>query len=167
MRLSLARTAAALLAPLLAPGCAAPESACTMIGGLSGVSVTVDRAVAADLGALKLRVCWDLTSASPHCRDTAVELMAGSDSVDQGCEPGGPDAACSATAVPNGSKVGFVQLDALSEGPITVAGTAIIASRRQTFPVIELTASPSYPNGPDCGVGGYQAMVNVGSDGLH
>jgi hypothetical protein len=157
---------AAVLALLVTSGCSALERSCTTIGSLSGVSVTVDRVVAADLDGLRLRVCWPLDSADPTCRDDVVELTPGTDSIDQGCASGGPDAVCSATASPNGTLVGFLQLDDLSEGRARVSGVVTIAGRRQALPPVTVAAEPSYPNGPDCGAGGQQARVTLGSDGL-
>ena len=44
----------------------------------------------------------------PDCTEDAVELMPGSDTVDQGCSGSDPDDTCSATAVPNETLVGFL-----------------------------------------------------------
>ena len=161
-----AQLAAAVLALLAASGCTAWERSCTMIGSVSGVAVTVDQTMAADLDRLSLRVCWLPDSTRPTCRNTVVELTPGFDSVDQGCAPGGPDAVCSATATPDGTSVGFVELGDLPSGPITVSGTATTAGQRRPLAPVALTASPTYPNGPDCGVGGTQATVTLGSDRL-
>jgi hypothetical protein len=151
---------------LLAPACSPAETACTLIGSVSGVSVTVDRAIAADVNALKLRVCWDLSADSPPCRDTVVALSPGSDSVDQGCDSTDPDAACSATVVPNGTKVGFAQVDQLSVGPVTVVATATGSTGPQRFPRAQLTAASTFPNGRDCGPGGPQVTAVLDSQGL-
>jgi hypothetical protein len=161
-----AQLASAVLALLAASGCTASERACTMIGSVSGVAITVDQTVAADVDRLSLRVCWQPDSARPTCQNTVVELTPGFDSVDQGCGPGGPDAVCSATAAPDGTQVGFVELGDLPSGPITVSGAATMAGQRRALAAVELTASPTYPNGPDCGVGGTQATVTLGSEGL-
>lgn len=158
--------AVATLLVLLTVACTPAETACTLIGSVSGVSVTVERAIAADVSALTLRVCWDLSAASPTCRDTAVELSPGSDSVNQGCDSPEPDAACSATVVPNGTEVGFGQVDQLPAGPVTIVATATGPSGPQRFPQAGATAAPTFPNGPDCGAGGTQLVVVLDSHGL-
>lgn len=165
MKPGLVRSAAFMLL-LLASACTRPETTCTLIGSASGLSVTVDRAVAPNLETLKVRVCWDTPAGAPVCRRATVELSAGSDTVDQGCDGLAPDAACSATVVPNGSKVGFVELHDLPEARVTVTATATISGRARTLPPIEKAASPSYPNGPHCDPGGVQAVVALDSRGL-
>ncbi|HSU35534.1 MAG TPA: hypothetical protein VLJ88_07735, partial [Propionibacteriaceae bacterium] len=91
---------------LLASACTAPGVVgCTEIGAPPGVGVTVEKASAAGVTALSLRVCW-----AGDCTDHEVELSPGSDTVDQGCANDEPDAACSATAVPNDTVVGFVEV---------------------------------------------------------
>jgi hypothetical protein len=81
------------------------EVACTEIGASPGVSVTVEEATAADVEAVRLAVCWD-----GKCDDHNVQLFAGSDTVDQGCDGTDPNSACSATAVRNGTKVGIAEV---------------------------------------------------------
>ena len=66
---------------LLLTGCSAPALACTEIGAPSGVSVTVLAPYAAEVDALGLTICWT----GADCVDGAVDLMPGSDTVDQGC----------------------------------------------------------------------------------
>ena len=102
---------------LLASACSAPRraSVCTEIGASPGVGVTVEQASAAGVTALSLRVCW-----AGDCTDHAVELSPGSDTVDQGCEGDEPDAACSATVVPNGTLVGFVEVPGLPVGEVQI-----------------------------------------------
>jgi hypothetical protein len=92
----------ALAALLLVVGCSPMEVACTEIGASPGVSVTVEKAIAADVAAVRLTVCWD-----GKCDDHIVQLLAGSDTVDQGCDGTDPNPACSATAVPNGNESRF------------------------------------------------------------
>ena len=102
------RAHAAVAVLLLLTACTDPTSVCTEIGASPGVSVTVEKALATSLTGLALRVCWD-----GACKDYDVDLSPGSDTVDQGCDGNEPDAACSATAVPNGTLVGFVTVPAL------------------------------------------------------
>ena len=78
----------------------------------------MEKALATSLTGLALRVCWD-----GACKDYDVDLSPGSDTVDQGCDGNEPDAACSATAVPNGTLVGFVTVPALPAGEVLVGAT--------------------------------------------
>jgi hypothetical protein len=93
---------------LLIVGCSPTEVACTEIGAPPGIAVTVEKAIAADVEAVRLTLCWDA-----KCDDYKVQLFAGSDTVDQGCDGNDPNSACSATVVPNGTKVGFAEVPGL------------------------------------------------------
>jgi hypothetical protein len=123
---------------LLVVGCSPMEVACTEIGASPGVSVTVEKAIAADVAAVRLTVCWD-----GKCDDHDVQLFAGSDTLDQGCDGTDPDSACSATAVPNGTKVGFAEVPGLPTGTITIGATVRRAGRRACYP--RSTYGPSRP----------------------
>ena len=98
--------------------------------------------------------------------DHNVQLFAGSDTVDQGCEGTDPNSACSATAVPNGTKVGFAEVPGLPTGTITIGATVRRAGKERVLPKIDTQAEPTYPNGPRCGPQGTQAQVVVGASGL-
>lgn len=144
------------------------EVACPAIAQASGVSVTVAASYAPAVKALHLKACQDGV-----CREGYLELVPGSISVDQGCEPyvpepglpkpgvpgtaapefgGGPDRVCSATASPDGTKRGMLMLDVLTESPmvVTTSGTSIDGS---PLPVRTLRFSPrgDYPFGEPCG----------------
>ena len=67
---------------LLLTGCSAPALAGTEIGAPSGVSVTALAPYAADVDALSLTMCWT----GADCVESAVDLMPGSDTVDQGLQ---------------------------------------------------------------------------------
>lgn len=136
----------ALAALLLVAGCSPMEVACTEIGASPGVSVTVEEAIAADVEAVRLTVCWD-----GKCDDHNVQLFAGSDTVDQGCDGTDPNSACSATAVPNGTKVGFAEVPGLPTGTITIGATVRRAGKERVLPKIDTQAEPTFPNGPQCG----------------
>ena len=112
---------------LLLTGCSAPALACTEIGAPSGVSVTVLAPYAADVDALSLTICWT----GADCVEGAVDLMPGSDTVDQGCSGTEPDDTCSATAVPNGTLVGFLDVAGLPAGPVTVEGTVTAGGKQR------------------------------------
>src|SRR5688500_2121288 len=137
------------------------EVACTEIGASAGVGVTVEKAIAADVDAVQLTVCWD-----GDCHDHKVQLSAGSDTVDQSCNGNDPDSACSATAVPNGTKVGFAEVPDLPIGTITIGATVRRDGKQIALPKIDVPANPTYPNGPQCGPQGTQAQVIVGATGL-
>jgi hypothetical protein len=155
------RALAALATVLLLAGCSPTGVACTEIGAAPGVGVTVERAIAADVAAVQLTVCWD-----GDCHDHKVQLSPGSDTVDQGCHGNDPDTACSATAVPNGTKVGFAEVPGLPTGTVMVGATVQRAGKQRVLPRIEVQAKPTYPNGPQCGPQGTQAHVVVGAAGL-
>jgi hypothetical protein len=97
---------------LLVAGCSPTEVACTEIGAPTGVAVTVEKAIATQIEAVLLTVCWD-----GNCSDHDVELSPGNDTIDQGCDGTDPDSVCSATAVPNGTKVGFAEVLAYQAAP--------------------------------------------------
>ena len=155
------RALAALATVLSLAGCSPMEVACTEIGAASGVGVAVEKAIAADLAAVQLTICWD-----GDCHDHKVQLSPGSDTVDQGCNGNDPDSACSATAVPNGTKVGFAEVPGLPTGTVMIGATVQRAGKQRVLPRIEVQAKPTYPNGPQCGPQGTQAHVVVGASGL-
>jgi hypothetical protein len=146
---------------VLLAGCRAPEvTACTEIGAPSGVNVTVEKRVAAEIRSVRLTICQ-----GSDCQNHLVALAPGADTVDQGCSGTGPDAACSATAVPNGSKVGFVAAE-LRAGMINISAMVNRTGRQQKLGPIEVEAKVTYPNGINCPAGGNQAKVSIGADGL-
>jgi hypothetical protein len=147
---------------LLLTGCSGPELACTMIAAPSGVGVTVAKDIAAEVTSVRLTVCHN-----GDCQDHAVELSPGSISVDQGCSGTDPDSACSATAVPDGTKAGFADVPGLPAGPITISATLTRSNKRTPLKAVEVTSKTVYPNGPLCGGEGNQARVTISADGLH
>lgn len=158
------RSAGALLATLVVctSACAPAEVGCTAIGSPSGIAVKVDRALAAEVTKIDLRVCWDRT-----CRDRDIDLSPGAEAHDQGCAGSDPESACSATMVPNGTKVGFAVVEDLPAATITVGAVITQAAHVRRLAAIDLSATATYPNGRDCGAGGNQAQITVGRDGLH
>lgn len=117
---------------------------CPAIAQASVVSVTVPVSYVPHVGTLRLKACQDGT-----CKEDAVELRPGSVSVDQGCRP---DGVCSATASPDGTLVGMLFLDALTEAPMAVTATGTSADG-QALPVRTLEFRPrgAYPYGEQCG----------------
>ncbi|MFW6600423.1 hypothetical protein ACQBAU_18135 [Propionibacteriaceae bacterium Y2011] len=142
----------------LLTGCGGPEAAaCTEMGSPSGIGITVLPPLPAERTAT-LTLC----TAPDTCTDEQVELRPGSDTIDLGCSGTGPSAPCSATSTPNGTLVGFAQVDELPGTPITVSvsfGTA--ATTPPAFGPTELTAEVTHPNGPDCPAGGRQATITI------
>jgi hypothetical protein len=116
---------------------------------------------AAQVDDVRLEVCW-----AGQCQEREVELAPGSDTVDQGCSGPDPDDTCSATAVPNATKVGFVEVTGLPAGPITIAGTLTVDGRRVKLAEVSRTAETTYPNGPQCGAGGNQAAIEIDQSGI-
>jgi hypothetical protein len=155
------RVWAAAAALLALTSCGAPEVACTEIGSASGVAVTVAAPYAEQVDRVRLEVCW-----SGPCAEGEVELSPGSDSVDQGCSGSDPDDTCSATAVPNGTLVGFLDVAGLPAGEVTVRGTVTADGRAVALAEVTRTAATTYPNGPQCGPGGNQLAVTVDQAGI-
>ncbi|MGM9472758.1 hypothetical protein ACS5PJ_12205 [Pseudarthrobacter sp. YS3] len=131
---------------------------CPAIAQATVVSVTVARDYTAQVGTLHLKACQ-----GGVCKESDLELFAGSDSIDQGCTPEG---GCSATASPNGTRLGMLMLDSLTEElmDLTATGTAPDGS---ALPVRTLEFRPrgAYPFGEHCGRF-ITASVNLDANGL-
>lgn len=133
---------------LLLTGCQT-EVACPAIAQAPVVALTVAREYAGSVKTVRLKACQD-----GRCTEAELELIPGSTSVDQGCEPGpgGGDRPCSATSSPDGTLTGMLLLDPLTESPIeaTSSGTDPGGS---PLPVRTLTFTPrvAYPYGEQCG----------------
>jgi hypothetical protein len=126
------------------------------------VSVTVLAPYAAEVDALSLTVCW----AGADCVEGAVELAPGSDTVDQGCSGPAPDDACSATAVPNGTLAGFLDVAGLPAGAVTVEGSVTADGEQRSLAEITKSAETTFPNGSACPAGGNQLSLQLDADGL-
>ncbi|NDU72612.1 hypothetical protein GWI34_08220 [Actinomadura sp. DSM 109109] len=128
---------------------------CTAIGSDPGLNLVVpdgSRAASASL-----RVCWDGT-----CKEPPIELAPTSKAVSAGCDGDGPDAACGASASPDGGKSGFARIKGLPTSPVQVTvrlldaeGRAYLAQR------LDVTPKATFPNGPDCGAGAPQAVLTA------
>lgn len=143
----------------LASACGPAGSACPAIAQATAVAVTVTAGYAPHVGTLHVRACQD-----EKCRESDIELRPGSASVDSGCSPEG---ACSATASPDGTKVGSLMLETLTESAmtVTVSGTAPDGT---ALPVRTLDFRPraEYPFGEQCGKF-LSASVVLDDAGLH
>ena len=160
MRSGPIRTAAAFLLLALA-GCTSPSPACTEIGSPSGIRVVVVDDLAGHLTRLGLDVCSD-----GKCRTVPVELTPGMTTRADDCPMASDDSSCSATAVPDGTLVGFAAIDELTAGHTSVGATATIAGKQRTFGPITLDVTTTYPNGQACPAGGNQGSLEVRRTGL-
>lgn len=138
---------------------------CTEIGSPAGVAVTVEREVvaagmAADRMGLTLRIC------QTDCASRPVELSPGMVTAGQTCTSDDPDGSCSASASPDGTMIGFVDLPTLTAGSVRIDGRLASGESTTKLAEVTLTAEPTYPNGPDCPSGGPQAAVRVTTTGL-
>ncbi|MFE4833276.1 hypothetical protein ACFRAU_01200 [Arthrobacter sp. NPDC056691] len=132
----------------LISGCHAFETACPAIGQVPGVAVTVAAGYSPDVKTLHLRACQD-----GRCQEGTLHLVPGSIAVDQGCaDDSRPDGACSATAKPDGTLRGMLELDALGDSPIVVTARGSNTTGKP-MPTRTLRFDPkaSYPFGEQCG----------------
>jgi hypothetical protein len=147
----------------LIPSACMPEAVpCPAIAQASVVALTVAASYVPEVEAIHLKACQDGT-----CREADLELMPGSTTVDQGCEPSaGPDGTCSATSSPDGTLTGMLMMDVLTESSIdatatgtSTAGTPLPERRLSFMPRAE------YPYGEQCGKF-ITAGVVLDADGL-
>ncbi|WP_207947008.1 hypothetical protein, partial [Actinomadura sp. 7K507] len=130
---------------------------CTAIGSPSGLGVDVRAPDASRVASASLRVCWNGV-----CQEPRIELRASSKSVPMDCEGDEPDAACGASASPDGGKTGFAQVQDLPKSPVQVTLTlsdaqgGTLVERR-----VDVTPEATFPNGEHCGEGGPQARLTV------
>jgi hypothetical protein len=141
--------------------CTAPPLACTDIGAANGIGVTVVAELAPEIEGLTLTICR-----AGGCQEAPVELSAGSVTVGETCTGSAPDDVCSASSAPDGTTVGFVPVEDLAEESVAVTARYRRSGRSVSEGPVELTARGVYPNGPDCGPGGYQAAVRLSASGL-
>lgn len=151
-----------LIVAALTYGCTPSPVACTEIGSPAGISVVVDRAVAAagPTPSLTLQIC------QADCVQRPVELQPGSVTVGQTCAPDDPDGSCSASASPDGTLEGFADVGSLTAGEVRVSGELRTGSGVTRLAEVTVTAADTHPNGPSCPVGGPQAIVHVTPAGL-
>ncbi|MCU1518291.1 MAG: hypothetical protein JWQ75_3012 [Pseudarthrobacter sp.] len=135
-----------------------PGTACPAIAQASVVSVTVAAPYVPQVGTLRLKACQDGV-----CTEDDLELQPGSVTVDQGCNA---DGACSATASPDGSMIGMLFLESLTESPMALTATGTSADG-SALPVRTLDFTPrgDFPYGEQCGRF-VTASVMLDADGL-
>lgn len=139
-------------------GCGLAEPrACTLIGTPVGVGVTVEPPLAARVAAAEVEVCWD-----GSCRRPRLALHPATRAGEQTCA----GESCSARMEPTGGVTGFADVAGLPKRPVRVRlilrdslGTKVSDT------AIEVTPQGRFPNGPDCGEGGPNAMVVVDRHG--
>jgi hypothetical protein len=130
-----------------------------MIAQASVVSVKVAREYVPQVRMLHVKACQEGT-----CREANLDLFPGSASVDQGCRP---DGVCSATASPDGTMMGMLMLDILTDAPMALTATGT-APDGAALPVRTLDFRPrgAYPYGEQCGRF-VTASVKLDAEGLH
>lgn len=145
---------AVVLCTACAGGSAGPP-ACTEIGASPGISVLVAEAMARSIEDPALEVCID------ECRTYALDLHPGSDTVDLGCDSAEPEGTCSASMRPNGTLVGFVPVEEITAGEVTV--TVLTGGERYST-----TGEPEmvYPNGRSCPGEALQLAVTLDDGAL-
>jgi hypothetical protein len=163
---SLTTTAVAALL-VLVTGCGTSSGsgghACTEIGAVSGVGLTVEQDLADDVREAELQVCWD-----GICERLPLDLHPGQRTVDQGCESDQPDAVCSATSTADGTLTGFGQLDSLPAGEVQVRAFTTRQDGRQveTEP-LSVATETVFPNGEECPGEAQQLALTLGPSGLY
>jgi hypothetical protein len=162
---SLTTTAVAALL-VLVTGCGASIGseghACTEIGAVSGVGLTVEQELADEVREAEIQVCWDGT-----CERLPLDLHPGERMVDLGCESDQPDAVCSATSTPDGTLTGFAQLDTLPAGEVQVR---VYTTRQDGMQVetdrLSVATETVFPNGEECPGEAQQLALTLGPSGL-
>jgi hypothetical protein len=137
------------------------EAACTEIGAPPGVTVIVEKAIAADVEDVRLTVCWN-----GNCTDRKVQLAPGTDTVDQGCNGSDLDSACSATAVPNGSKVGLRRRARTADGHRHDQRNGTQGRQAGRAAQDRRTVHADLSKWTQCGPQGPQTQVVIGASGL-
>ncbi|MEU8131924.1 hypothetical protein [Streptodolium elevatio] len=146
-----------------AVGCGSSSSSgdgrqCTMIGSRVGVGLEIAAQYAERTAAAHMRAC-----AGDVCREGDLQLSPSSSAVPLPCT----GEVCGAQATPTGAKNGFLGVPELTGAPLRVSLTLSDAAGAEVLVrEIEVTPSQTYPNGPDCGPGGFQASLAVGADGV-
>lgn len=128
-----------------------------MIGTRIGVGVEIAAPYAERTTTAHMRAC-----AGDVCRESEVRLSPSTVSVPGPCT----GEVCMAQATPTGAKNGFLDMPGLTGAPLRVSLTLSDAAGAEVLVrEADVTPAESYPNGPDCGSGGFQAGVAVAADG--
>ena len=138
------------------------HQACTEIGAVSGVSIFVDRSIAPELSTIRLKVCW-----ADRCQTRDVTLQVNTEPTEASpCPSHDPDGSCSASTEPTPDKIGFADVADLPAGAIKISTTIPRAGRKALRTSIDVEATTTYPNGPQCPSQGNQADVTLYADGF-
>ncbi|MEO3828668.1 hypothetical protein [Actinomadura sp. B10D3] len=130
---------------------------CTAIGSMPGLRLAVPAPDAERIDSASMRVCWN-----GECREPLIELHPTSTAVSTGCDGDEPDAACGASASPDGGKAGFAQVEGLPKQPVRVTVRLRDAEGRTVLDKsLDVTPKATFPNGPGCGEGRPQAVLTV------
>jgi hypothetical protein len=162
---SLTTTAVAALL-VMVTGCGASTGsdghACTEIGAVSGVGLTVEQELADDIREADMQVCWDGT-----CERIPLDLHPGQRTIDLGCESDQPYGVCSATSTPDGTLTGFAQLDSLPAGEVQVRTfTTRQDGTRVETELLSVATETVFPNGKECPGEAQQLALTLGPAGL-
>ena len=147
----------AALVALAACGAGGERGECTLIGSSPGLRVEVKAPYASRVASASLRVCWN-----GACHEPEIELGATTTSVPMGCDDDEPDAACAASASPDGGKADFVRVESLPAAPVQV--TLTLRDRQGRTLVdrrVDVTPEATFPNGEKCPEGPPQARLTV------
>ncbi|MER6951656.1 hypothetical protein ABT294_47330 [Nonomuraea sp. NPDC000554] len=152
------RLAVIVAAAAMLTGCGSePPHPCTLIGTPVGVGLTVEAPLAAKVRSATLEVCWD-----GSCRRPRLELFQGSRAGEQTCSGD----TCSAVAVPTAEKQGFADVAGLPKRLVEVRLTLRGARGASLLDrTVRVTPKGRFPNGPECGEGGPNAMLTVDGGG--
>ncbi|MEE2570266.1 hypothetical protein V1638_12790 [Pseudarthrobacter sp. J64] len=161
----MSRTAVLLMATttaLLTAACSPQEAGCPAIAAAPVVSVTVVRDYVPQVKSLHLKACQEGT-----CAEGDLDLQPGSVSMSDDCNrDAGPDSVCSATSTPDGTLIGMLMLERLTDAPVDVVLTGT-GPDGAPLPELPHTITPivSTPYGEQCGQF-ISAAVNLDADGL-
>ena len=156
--LSPLRAGALCIALLALAACGTGRGAeCTLLGSSPGVRVDVKAPDASRVASASLRVCWNGV-----CHEPEIELRTSTTMVPMDCDGDEPDAACGASASPDGGKTGFALVEGLPKTPVRVTLTLSDAQGRTVVEEsVDATPKATFPNGRDCGEGPPQAELTV------
>ncbi|MFG1943044.1 hypothetical protein [Nonomuraea sp. NPDC048826] len=131
---------------------------CTMIGTRVGVGLTVEAPLASQVDRAELEVCLP-----DGCRTYEPDLHPVTAAAETTCSGD----TCSARMRETGGKQGFADVPGLPKSPVRVRVTLLDADGRTLLDRgLDVTPEGRFPNGPDCGEGGPNALLVAGPDGV-
>jgi hypothetical protein len=140
---------------LTVPSCSAVS--CTAIAALPGLSITLAGGPAAVTERLEVSACTD-----GGCSTTGVDLAPGSTTTEETCTP---DGTCSAVSTPDGTLIGFAELD-LPEGEVRTDVTVHQRDGGSTVYAATVVPAMVHPNGEYCDGGAIQGRLVLDDAGL-